>query len=1109
MVLAGWLSLSAANRVAENVRWQRHTFEVLVKAEQLTSALKDAETVQRGYILTADPRHLDGYSRAVRTVRESLASLRGLTSDNAGQQRRLDAAQTLIDARLQLLDEVLARRRQGTLSEAISAIRANHGIDLMEDIRQRVSAFERAEEALLAERSTGFERSMRWLLIVIFISTPLTVAVVGSAAFRIRRMAQRAERQAAFQQTLLQSADAAIISTDPEGLVTSFNPAAERLLGYAATEAIGVQTAEAWLDVAETAARAQELAAELGRPVEPGLDAIAALPRRGRPETREWTFIRKDGDRVPVLLSVSAIREEGGRLRGFLGIARDIGELKRAEAALRRREAELAHFKSMLDETLDCIFMFEPAELRFVYANRGATAQVGYSVDELLRMTPLDLKPAFTEAAFRAQLEPLLQHRSQSVVFETVHRHKDGHTIAVEVFIQLLDAVADEPLFVNVVRDITQRKQAEQALALERDRLEMALASSNLASWEFDVRSRRIVLDERWAAMIGESPAPTVTTVDALLDLVPLEDRSRIVAATAEVMDGRRTQYRVQHRVQRRNDGWRWIESHGKVVARDAKGRALRMIGTNGDISERKQAEEALLAARDEAERANSAKDVFLATMSHEMRTPLNGLLGLLELVQLSGLPCEQAEAIEIARDSGRNLVRLIDDVLDHAKIEAGKLDIHSEPVSLNRLLERAVNTFHAVASAKNLTLRHSVDSRISASLSADPLRVLQIVGNFISNAVKFTSAGSVQVHAELVERHGDIETVRISVRDTGIGISREAQQRLFQPFSQAGPATSRLYGGTGLGLAISRRLAEMMDGSVGMESELGKGTTMSVTLPLPVSDVEPAEVALPNLQLAAAPAPAPSDADARIEGAVLAVDDNSTNRLLVKRQLAALGIAVQTAADGREALALWRRKRYSLVITDCNMPEMDGYALCREMRQIEGAEGRPRTPVIGWTANVLRDAAEQCEAAGMDDMLAKPAELAMLKKVIEKWLPSPPRTDGATDSAPTIDRRVLDEVTGGDDQMALEILREFRDSQFLQVERVHAALAGDDPSAVARASHRLKGAARTIGATELASVCERIEAAANAENLCAARESSAALAGAAHRTMSALDELA
>ena len=543
-----------------------------------------------------------------------------------------------------------------------------------------------------------------------------------------------------------------------------------------------------------------------------------------------------------------------------------------------------------------------------------------------------------------------------------------------------------------------------------------------------------------------------------------------------------------------------------------------------------------LQVAKDAAEHANASKDTFLATMSHEIRTPMSGLLGMLELLALSKLNSEQAETLAVARDSGHALGRIIDDILDHAKIKAGKLTITPEPIALGHLLQRNINTYFAVASRKGLTLRQVVDPRISPALLADPLRLLQVLGNLVSNAIKFTEQGYVEVRAELVGRADGVEKVCLSVKDTGIGMTPEVQARVFQPFEQGGIDTERLYGGTGLGLAISRRLAQMMGSDIVVESTPGIGTTMSVTLELAVTGAQPIQrLASASLQplwqqadQQAAPAP-PSALVAAAAGAagpwVLAVDDNPTNRLLIARQLAALGMQVQTAAHGQEALYMWRASKFALVITDCNMPEMDGYALTRAIRHAEAGQSRVRTPVLGWTANALPSTLTDCHAAGMDDVLTKPAELAQLRALLVQWLPGmAPAPNQAPNQAPdqatglvsgpalgdpdtcAIDLTLIRQVVGNDPQVFQQFIASIHQAFQAQIPEVSEALQGQQLGTIAQAGHKLKGAAGSVGAQALMDLCGRIETAALAGHAADLSGLGEQFAREAQRVLAALD---
>ena len=507
-------------------------------------------------------------------------------------------------------------------------------------------------------------------------------------------------------------------------------------------------------------------------------------------------------------------------------------------------------------------------------------------------------------------------------------------------------------------------------------------------------------------------------------------------------------------------------------------------IGVVHDITERKQTEQKLFVAKEAAELANRAKDSFLATMSHEIRTPLTGMLGMLEVLSLTSLDHDQDETLKAVWESGRSLLRIVNDILDWSKIEAGKLTLSPRSISIPRLLQEVVNTYSRVASSKSLLLWHHADARLAAAHIVDPLRLSQVLNNFVSNALRFTRSGEIELRAELLERLDSCERIRFSVRDTGIGIDREVQQHLFQRYRQESADTARMYGGTGLGLSICRRLADLMDGQLELVSEPGQGSTFSVTLSLPIS-ATPGDMGMTALPEVTRKHVQPLLEEGAEAPLVLAVDDHPINRDLLVRQIKLLGLRAETAENGQVALSLWQEERFALVITDCHMPEMDGYVLTQEIRRIEAEKRLTRTPVIAWTANALAEEKERCLNAGMDALLVKPADLSQLKEVLKEWLhlaetdrsepvaPLPAGEGGQT-QAP-IDYVALSRVVP-EQADQIQVLRDFQ--AHLCADRIHLGemLEQGDHLNGERTAHRMKGSSRMVGATDIGAACAVIE---------------------------------
>ncbi len=532
--------------------------------------------------------------------------------------------------------------------------------------------------------------------------------------------------------------------------------------------------------------------------------------------------------------------------------------------------------------------------------------------------------------------------------------------------------------FLGTLDDITAKKEAQQGLAGLQQLLQLAVDTMPQRLFWKDRNSIYQGCNKAFASDLGLSePSDVIGKSD--FELAHPDYAEQFRAADRQIMTSGLANLDYEEEVTHRN-GSRCLIRSSNIPLRASDGTVVGILATYDDVTEQRRKEEELLHARDAAESAARAKGQFLANMSHEIRTPLNGVLGMISLLLDSPLGGEQRKWTETAQASGEALLRLLNNVLDLSKAEAGKLDLESVPFDLFHTVEQCTELFEAEARSKGLALSVEFTQSTPPQVVGDGTRIRQILTNFIANAVKFTPRGEIKVHVSSKDVSHDEMLLRLVVQDSGIGVPSTAEAHLFQPFSQADGSTTRRFGGTGLGLSIAKQLTELMCGSIGYRPNPTHGSTFWVELPIgKVREFAPETMSVvpsfPALE----------------RRHILIVEDNPINQLVTSRFIAKLGCAVDIASNGREALELWQQRPYDLILMDGQMPELDGYQATRQLRQLEQALNRKRVPVIALTAHALPGDKERCLDAGMDDYLSKPVHQESLKRTVVRWLQQGP----------------------------------------------------------------------------------------------------------------------
>lgn len=1038
VTLLGGLSFWSFRRIEDAAALRVHTSGLISKANQLLSALKDAETGQRGYLLTGDVAYLGDYLAQRDSINGYLQELQRLTLLGAAQTH-LVALKPLVDAKLAEMTYAIELRRSRGLTVALALVRNGQGLSLMDSIRGEMGAYLQLEENVLSQREAAFQSDMRYLLALIIAASVLALMFALSFGWFIFRRSQQRVKGLVLQETqhllkiqedmnvqlqeanttlqgseenyavTLNSIGDAVITTDAQARVTRLNPVAEHLTGWPRDEAAGRPIDEIFRIINQETRQPSTI---------PVMDALAHGTKQGL--ANHTVLIARDGGETAIADSCAPIRDRTGRIIGAVLVFRDVTEEYAAQQALRDSKALI---ETVLGAVVDGIITLQARNGVIATMNPAAERMFGYDPAEIIGHNASLLIPELERNEREGSLEYYTAsnaERASGLEREVVGRRKDGTVFPLEIAVSEM-WLGGQRFFTGVLRDITARRQAEEAL-LKAEALQRSIFNSAyFSSIATDAKGVIQIFNVGAERMLGYKAEEVVNLVTPADISDPDEVIARAAALSVElgttiapgfeamVFKASRGIEDIYELTYIRKDGSRFPAVLSVTALRDAHEHIIGylLIAIDNSARKRVEAERAMLdqilldknaeleLARIVADKANLAKSEFLSSMSHELRTPLGAILGFAQLME-SAVPApstSQLRSINQILQAGWYLLELINEILDLALIESGKLSLSLEPISLAEVMNECRAMTEAQAHKRNVSMTFPTFPD-ALFVFADRTRLKQVLINLLTNAIKYNRTGGT-VSVKVSTNRPD--SIRISVGDSGMGLSAEQITQLFQPFNRLGQEAN-VEEGTGIGLVVCKRLVELMGGSIGVDSAVGEGCVFWIEMSLtPEHRPEPLSPALQaGAQVAAA--------EGGHQFTLLYVEDNPANLMLVEDIVARRpDIRLLSALDGNSGVELARATLPDVILMDINLPGISGV---HALKILAGDPATRGIPVIALSANAIPRDIERGLAAGFFRYLTKPIRVGEFMDTLDLALKST-RPDGP-DAASTVKKGQL-----------------------------------------------------------------------------------------------------